>query len=129
MPSLLAEWRNRCLPQTMGLELPAPGNATFQITFSFAPNVSGMSLSSLVPVPLGPRKRSQMRGRRLTGQDAGWTDGEDQGSQQPTSDSEELHYRSFPGWECQWHQWHLNEGLPRASQRAHRRTMCTNRIG
>src|ERR1700687_4847447 len=59
LPSLLADWRKRCLAQTIGLELPAPASATFQIMFSLAPKVSGTSLSSVVPLPLGRRKRSQ----------------------------------------------------------------------
>src|SRR5262245_35480854 len=45
LPSLLADCRKRCLPQTTGLELPDPGRAVFQRMFSLAPNVSGMFLS------------------------------------------------------------------------------------
>src|SRR6266542_5205172 len=48
------------LPQTMGLELPTPGNATFQTTFLLASKVIGMFLSSAVPVPSAPRKRGQL---------------------------------------------------------------------
>src|SRR5262245_42253888 len=59
LPSLLDAWRNRFLPQTMGLALPTPGSATFQRTLASGPNVSGTFLSSVVAVPLGPRKRSQ----------------------------------------------------------------------
>src|SRR2546423_12016750 len=59
LPSVLAVCRKRCLPQTIGLELPAPGSATFQSMFLSGPNVSGIFLSSDVPDPFGPRKRSQ----------------------------------------------------------------------
>src|SRR5436309_1192937 len=47
------------LSHTTGLELPTPGTAIFQTTFVLASKVTGTSLSSALPVPLGPKKRSQ----------------------------------------------------------------------
>src|SRR5262245_10489342 len=47
-------------PQTIGEELPPSGSATFQRTFSFAPHLSGASVSDEWPLPCGPRHAGQL---------------------------------------------------------------------
>src|SRR5207247_5628694 len=51
-------------PQTIGLPLPSPGIRAIQRASSLV-NLTGMFLSSDTPVPLGPRKRSQLSARAL----------------------------------------------------------------
>src|SRR5262245_44464821 len=60
LPSFDADCRKSESPQTTGDEWPTPGIASFQSRFSFSLKLSGTSLSSVVPAPLGPRKRGQL---------------------------------------------------------------------
>src|SRR5262249_41621053 len=64
LPSSDAVWRKTFPLDTIGDEFPRPGIGVFQRA-SFGPKDTGIVVSSAVPRPFGPRKRSQSAAARV----------------------------------------------------------------
>src|SRR5262245_66321400 len=66
LPFSVAWVRNTFSPQTIGVELPVSGSATFHFTFSVADHLTGRFFSVEKPCPVGPRHPGQLSARAVS---------------------------------------------------------------